>query len=759
MKRDKLSIIIICFIGQIFLFQIQLFSQHLWYENQSNTEYIQHINDNDGTFYSLQSNPSTSGINTNDQISKFERAPGNGSFANFKLTQPIVEPNQLSITIKAYIDKPTSELNSDNNKLRIYLKNSDVAGNQKVVQQRFDEGQKWVSLDFIFDPMDFDPIILNSGGYDEMRIGFANGDEIPITQLYYLDSFEGSISQIPPIPELNENATWLQGSWGVRHIIKGGASLDKLVDEGYDHVRGAKDIVENLPAVGHVITNFTNNADGSLYLLRQNDNVDIANEIHPDIVPSLENERIILDVLEVFKSADKKIILYLNGHSIEGSKDPAVICAWNDYVNREFSGDKWLAWLNLLEGFVKRFEPYADGYWLDAWHFSNTETINGRLAIMEMIRRLDPTAAITYNIDKDYFRSCSNSLLKVDSDGIEDQNEIDYSVIRYEATDNYSDFTSGHITPLGQGAPSNSFAYEELTVSNIEYSAVSTTPDGYKNVVKHMFTPMRATWSSERQDLVFTDQEQAYRFVKRITDAGGAITFSTTNTLGLPTPDELFILKFVNDQLLNNEPFRPYERPIGASYTNGADEIIYNGIDDDCIPETLDDDLDKDGFLLAEDCDDNNASINPDQLEEPYNGIDDDCNPSTLDDDLDQDGFLLAEDCDDNNSNINPSIEEIPNNDIDEDCDGLDLVITSANEISNTTINIFPNPASSIINIIVEGQFDFKATIYDINGKIMKTSTNNSQFKISSLPMGMYLLEIKDVQSGKRIIERIMLER
>ncbi len=54
---------------------------------------------------------------------------------------------------------------------------------------------------------------------------------------------------------------------------------------------------------------------------------------------------------------------------------------------------------------------------------------------------------------------------------------------------------------------------------------------------------------------------------------------------------------------------------------------------------TLDDDLDQDGFLFANDCDDENSLVNPDALEIIYNGIDDDCNEVTLDDDLDQDGF------------------------------------------------------------------------------------------------------------------------
>ena len=101
-------------------------------------------------------------------------------------------------------------------------------------------------------------------------------------------------------------------------------------------------------------------------------------------------------------------------------------------------------------------------------------------------------------------------------------------------------------------------------------------------------------------------------------------------------------------------------------------EVIYNGIDDDCDPLTLDDDLDGDGFALEEDCDDENAMINPSMEEEAYNGIDDDCDPLTLDDDLDGDGFALGEDCDDENANINPDAMDIPDNGIDEDCDGID---------------------------------------------------------------------------------------
>ena len=77
----------------------------------------------------------------------------------------------------------------------------------------------------------------------------------------------------------------------------------------------------------------------------------------------------------------------------------------------------------------------------------------------------------------------------------------------------------------------------------------------------------------------------------------------------------------------------------------------------------------------SSDCDDSNPNINPSQAETTYNGIDDDCNEQTKDDDLDGDGFVLAEDCDDNNAMINPNATDLPDNGIDENCDGVDATV------------------------------------------------------------------------------------
>ncbi len=105
----------------------------------------------------------------------------------------------------------------------------------------------------------------------------------------------------------------------------------------------------------------------------------------------------------------------------------------------------------------------------------------------------------------------------------------------------------------------------------------------------------------------------------------------------------------------------------------GADEIPYDGLDNDCDPGTPDDDLDGDGFALAEDCDDTRGGVNPGADEVPYDGLDNDCEPATPDDDLDGDGFANAQDCDDNDGSIHPGALETCDDDVDQDCNGSDL--------------------------------------------------------------------------------------
>jgi len=125
----------------------------------------------------------------------------------------------------------------------------------------------------------------------------------------------------------------------------------------------------------------------------------------------------------------------------------------------------------------------------------------------------------------------------------------------------------------------------------------------------------------------------------------------------------------------------------------GNTEVAYDGLDNDCDETTLDDDLDLDGYGIAEDCDDDDPDVNPGATE-VCNGLDDDCNGEpddalgdTFYADFDEDGYGDPEDsvftcedatgyvadgtdCDDTDAEVNPGATEVCNG-LDDDCDLL----------------------------------------------------------------------------------------
>ena len=70
--------------------------------------------------------------------------------------------------------------------------------------------------------------------------------------------------------------------------------------------------------------------------------------------------------------------------------------------------------------------------------------------------------------------------------------------------------------------------------------------------------------------------------------------------------------------------------------------------------------------------------------------------------------------------------------------------------------SVFPNPAVDIININAPDNLNYEATIFDLQGRLIISTTNQSVIDVQTLPQGMYLIVIKDLDSGQKVIEKII---
>ena len=80
----------------------------------------------------------------------------------------------------------------------------------------------------------------------------------------------------------------------------------------------------------------------------------------------------------------------------------------------------------------------------------------------------------------------------------------------------------------------------------------------------------------------------------------------------------------------------------------------------------------------------------------------------------------------------------------------------SVHELTDSTIRIYPNPATDFINIDVPENLKYQTNIYDLNGRLISRSKNKAVIEIQSLPLGIYLIEISDLNSDYKVVEKII---
>ncbi len=199
-------------------------------------------------------------------------------------------------------------------------------------------------------------------------------------------------------------------------------------------------------------------------------------------------------------------------------------------------------------------------------------------------------------------------------------------------------------------------------------------------------------------------------------------------------------------------------------------------------------DNDNDGYYNYEDCDDDNANVNPGQSE-ICDGLDNNCN-NAIDEglpifnyflDADGDGFgdidfpidtcatspidgsvTNSEDCDDSNPDIHPDAIDIPNNGIDEDCDGQDSISTSIKLIENSEeITLYPNPVTGVLYIKIEFEGVLEVQLSSTQGFILREerveiTQNIGVLDMTNISPGIYFIKVIDKDKQVAYVQKIV---
>jgi hypothetical protein len=113
-------------------------------------------------------------------------------------------------------------------------------------------------------------------------------------------------------------------------------------------------------------------------------------------------------------------------------------------------------------------------------------------------------------------------------------------------------------------------------------------------------------------------------------------------------------------------------------------------------------------------------------------------------------------DCNDADPTINPDAIEIEGNDIDENCNGS---LVSTFNLSGQQLHIYPSPASEFVYIDYGQLSSVEIKVYDLQGRLQLSVTDQNKLDVSQLSEGTYLLTLHQTETGHQVMDRVVVVR